>query len=262
MAMTVQARGVYPDLAGQTAIVTGGSRGIGLATASELAANGVKVAIVARTLEEVIRAAEQLQAATGVEALGVATDCCDAEGLAMMVAEVSETLGPPQILMAFAGGFHRTTPFLEIEEEEWRKVIDLNLTTTFLTLKAVVPGMVARGKGAIVTMASNAGRLLDIPLTASYAASKAGIVQLTRHAAMELGPLGVRLNVVAPATILTERVSRTLSQETLAALSARAPLRRIGVPEDSASAAVFLVSASASWLTGITLDVAGGRIMM
>lgn len=261
MNLELCAPGTYPDLAGRTAIVTGGSKGIGLSTALQLAANGVRVALVARTKETLDEAVAALRGG-GASAHGIALDCTDAGALASMVAEVTEAFGPPDILMAFAGGFTRTTPFLEISEEEFRAVVDSNLTATFLTLKAVLPGMVERRRGAIVTMASNAGRLLDIPLTASYAAAKAAIIQLTRHVAIEVGPSSVRCNVVAPATTLTERVAATLSPEAIAKVSANAPLRRIGRAEDSASAAVFLASDAASWLTGITLDVAGGRIML
>lgn len=255
------AGGHYADLAGRTAIVTGGTKGIGLATASQLAANEVKVAIVARTAAEVDRAVGRLSA-DGATVHGVSADCTSASDLESMVAQVTEALGPPDILMAFAGGFTRTTPVLEISEAEWRQVIDSNLTATFLTVRAVLPGMVERRRGAIVTMASNAGRLLDISLTASYAAAKAGIIQFTRHVAREVGPSNIRCNVVAPATTLTERVAATLPADTIEQLSRSAPLRRIGRPGDTAAAAVFLASDASSWLTGITLDVAGGRVMI
>jgi 3-oxoacyl-[acyl-carrier protein] reductase len=259
--MAFTARGLYADLAGRTAIVTGGSKGIGLATACELAANQVNVVVAARTAADVDRVVEQLRA-EGAKAHGYAVDCTDKLALEAMVTEVTAAIGPPDILMAFAGGFTRTTPVLEISESEWRHVIDSNLTSTFLTVRAVLQGMVERRRGAIVTMASNAGRLLDIPLTASYAAAKAGIIQFTRHVAVEVGPSNVRCNVVAPATTLTERVVSTLSPEAIAHVSRSAPLRRIGRPEDTAAAAVFLASDAASWLTGITMDVAGGRVMI
>lgn len=253
--------GRYADLAGRTAIVTGGSKGIGLATARQLAANQAGVAIVARTSADVGRAVDELRAG-GARAHGLAVDCTDAAALEAMVAEVTEILGPPDVLMAFAGGFTRTTPVLEISEAEWRHVIDSNLTATFLTVRAVLPVMVERRRGAIVTMASNAGRLLDISLTASYAAAKAGIIQFTRHVAREVGPSNVRCNVVAPATTLTERVAATLPSEVIEHVSSMAPLRRIGRPDDTAAAAVFLASEASAWLTGVTLDVAGGRVMI
>jgi len=165
------------------------------------------------------------------------------------------------VLMVFAGGFGRMTPVTEISEEEWREVVDSNLTSTFFACKSFLPGMIERGRGSIVTMASNSARNLDVTLTASYAAAKAGIVQLTRHVAKEVGPSGVRINCIAPATTLTERVQRIMDQDWVDWMASLAPLKRIGMPDDSASAALFLASDAASWLTGVTLDVAGGRVM-
>jgi 3-oxoacyl-[acyl-carrier protein] reductase len=145
---------------------------------------------------------------------------------------------------------------------EFRAVVDENLTSTFLALRAFLPGMVARGRGAVVTMASNAGRNLDAPLTAHYAAAKAGVVQLTRHAALELGPSQVRINCLAPGTSLTERIERTMDSERLRWMAELAPLKRVGSAMDSALPALFLLSDSASWMTGVTLDVSGGRVML
>jgi 3-oxoacyl-[acyl-carrier protein] reductase len=151
---------------------------------------------------------------------------------------------------------------LRTQLEEWNAVVESNLTSTFLTLREFAPGMVDRGAGSIVTMASNAARFLDIKLTASYAAAKAGIAMLSRHAALELGEHGVRVNVLAPATILSERVKANMDEERLASIAEMSPLGTVGVPEDPAMAALFLASDSARWMTGVTLDVAGGRIMM
>jgi 3-oxoacyl-[acyl-carrier protein] reductase len=111
-------------------------------------------------------------------------------------------------------------------------------------------------------MASNSARFLDIPLTASYASAKAGIVQLTRHAAKELGPAGVRVNCVAPGTTLTDRVERLMDEQTRERVAALAPLGRLGTPEDSAWATLYLASDAAAYLTGVTIDISGGRIMM
>jgi 3-oxoacyl-[acyl-carrier protein] reductase len=111
-------------------------------------------------------------------------------------------------------------------------------------------------------MSSNAGRFLDIQTTASYAAAKAGVIMFTRHVAKEVGRHGIRVNCVAPATVLTERIERLMSEERRVETAALAPLGRMGTPEDVALATLFLVSESASWLTGVTLDVTGGRIML
>ncbi len=252
---------VYPDLEGKVAVVTGGSKGIGAATAVLLGRNRARVAVCGRDAESIERVTEETRAAGAAAAAGIAADLTTPEGVAGLRAEVEEELGPAEVLMAFAGGFGARTPLLETELDEWNGIIESNLTSTFLTLREFGSGMVEREAGSIVTMASNAARFLDIKLTASYAAAKAGIAMLSRHAALELAP-HVRVNVLAPATILSERVKRNMPEERLAEIAAMSPLGTIGVPDDPAMAALFLASDSARWMTGVTIDVAGGRIMM
>jgi 3-oxoacyl-[acyl-carrier protein] reductase len=252
---------LYPGLAGRVAFVTGGSRGIGAATCRALAANGVRVAVGGRDHDAIDTVVQELSAAGG-DALGVACDVCEGRQLEEMRVHIESELGPVSILAPFAGGFESYTPVHEIGGDEWRAVIEVNLTATFLTVRAFVAGMIERRNGAIVTMASNAGRLLDSNLTASYAAAKAGVVMFTRHAARELGPYGIRVNCIAPSTTLSERVERIMNDEKRADLAAKSPLGRLGTPEDSALAALFLISDSASWLTGVTIDVSGGRVML
>lgn len=252
----------YPDLAGKVAVVTGGSKGIGAATSVLLGHNRARVAVCGRDPETIERVTSETREAGAADAVGLAADLTTPDGAAGLRADVEDKLGPPDVLLAFAGGFGARTPLLETKVEEWNHVVESNLTSTFLTLREFAPGMVERGSGSIVTMASNAARFLDIKLTASYAAAKAGIMMLSRHAALELGPHGVRVNILAPATILSERVKGAMDEERLASIAAMSPLGTIGVPEDPALAALFLASDSARWITGMTLDVAGGRIMM
>jgi 3-oxoacyl-[acyl-carrier protein] reductase len=252
----------YPDLANKVAVVTGGSKGIGAATCVLLGHNRARVAVCGRDHETIERVTSDTRDAGAPEAIGLAGDLTTEDGVAALRAGVEEKLGPAEVLFAFAGGFGARTPLLRTQLEEWNAVVESNLTSTFLSLREFAPGMVERGYGSIVTMASNAARFLDIQLTASYAAAKAGIAMLSRHAALELGPHGVRVNVLAPATILSERVKRNMNEERLAEIAAMSPLGSVGVPEDPAMAALFLASDSARWLTGVTLDVAGGRIMM
>jgi 3-oxoacyl-[acyl-carrier protein] reductase len=251
----------YPDLEGKVAVVTGGSKGIGAATAVLLGHNKARVAVCGRDQDTLERVTAETREAGAAAAAGIAADLTTPDGVAGLRGEVEQKLGPAEVLMAFAGGFGARTPLLETELDEWNGVVESNLTSTFLTLREFGPGMVEREAGAIVTMASNAARFLDIQLTASYAAAKAGIAMLSRHAALELAP-HVRVNILAPATILSERVKRNMPEERLAQIAAMSPLGTIGVPEDPALAALFLASDSARWLTGVTLDVAGGRIMM
>ena len=251
----------YPDLAGQTALVTGATKGIGAATCRMLAANGVKVGVVARAQAGIDATVAELRAA-GAEAIGLSADCGEPAELERVRDAVEDELGPIDILLPFAGGFSSFTPIEETELDEWREVVEANLTATFIAVRAVVPGMIERRRGAIVTMSSNGGRYLDKPLTASYAAAKAGVIQFTRHIARELGPYDVRANVIAPATVTSERIERIMDADARAATAALSPLGRMGTPEDCALATLFLVSDSAAWITGITLDVAGGRIML
>jgi 3-oxoacyl-[acyl-carrier protein] reductase len=258
---TTLATPTYPDLAGKVAVVTGGSKGIGAATCRVLAANGVRVAVCARREPEIQAVVTALRE-SGAQAIGVSADITSAADIERLRERTEAELGPTDILVPFAGGFRSYTPLHKISEQEWREVVDWNLTSTFLTVREFVPGMMERGRGAIVTMSSNSGRLLDITLTASYATAKAGVVQFTRHAAKELGQYGVRVNCVAPATTLSERVDEIMSDEFRQRVTAMSPLGRLGRPEDSALATLFLVSESASWLTGITIDVAGGRVML
>ncbi|MGI8563146.1 MAG: SDR family NAD(P)-dependent oxidoreductase [Candidatus Dormibacter sp.] len=251
----------YPDLAGKVAVVTGGSKGIGSATCRVLAANGVRVAVVGRDQAAIAQVVQSITSETA-PAIGVSADMVSYEDTERMRQQVEAELGPADILVPFAGGFGRHTPIQNITEEEWRFVIDSNLTSTFFTCKSFLPGMMERRRGSIITMASNAARILDIPLTASYAAAKAGIVMFTRHVAKEVGPHGVRVNCVAPATTMSERVERLLTTERIQELTELAPLKRFGQPQDTALATLFLASEASSWITGITIDVAGGRVML
>jgi len=251
----------YPDLHGKVAVVTGGSKGIGAATCQLLVDNGVRVAVVARERSAIDAEVDALQASGG-KAIGVEARCEVWQDLLAMLAEVTARLGPVDILIPFAGGFSSVRGVLETTEAEWRADLDANLTSTFLTVKAFLPGMIERRRGAVVTMASNAGRLLDIPLAASYAAAKAGVITFTRHLALEVGRYGIRANCVAPATTMSPRVEGLMNRQRLSEIAAMSPLGRIGTPLDTAHATVFLVSEAASWLTGVTMDIAGGRVML
>jgi 3-oxoacyl-[acyl-carrier protein] reductase len=252
---------VYPDLRGRVALVTGGSKGIGAETCRALAANGARVAVNGRD-EAAIGAVVAQCRELGAEAVGVAADATSRAGLLELRGAVQDALGPVELLAPFAGGFSSFTPITEITDEEWSEVIEWNLTSTFRAVQVFLPAMLERRAGAIVTMASNGARLLDKPLTASYVAAKAGVVQFTRHVAREIGPEGVRINCVAPATTTSERIERIMDDEAQARTAALSPLGRLGVPADTAQATLFLLSGAASWLTGVTIDVAGGRVML
>jgi 3-oxoacyl-[acyl-carrier protein] reductase len=250
----------YPDLANKVAVVTGGSRGIGAATCRLLAQNGAKVTVSGRD-EAAINSVVQEIRSSGGEAIGVAADLTDFAAIERMRRRVEEELGPVDVLAAFAGGQGYPTPTEQMAEEQWRSVIDSNLTATFLTVRSFLPGMMGRGRGSIITMASSAGRLPS-EASAAYAAAKAGVVMFSKHVANEVGKQDVRVNCLAPSSVLTERVKRLMPEETQKRVAAMHPLGRMGTPEDVALAALFLASESSTWITGVTLDVAGGRIIV
>lgn len=258
----------YPDLVGKTVVVTGGSRGIGADTARAFAAQGAAVCVVGRdqaALDEVVK-----DLAGG--AIGVVADVTDLAAIEHVRARTEAELGPVDVVAAFAGGgIAMPGPTAAMSEQEWHSVVDGNLTATFLTLKTFLPGMQERGHGSIVTMASSAGRVpSNLPAygppgqhwgaPVAYAAAKAGIVMLTRHVAAEVGRDGVRVNCVAPAAIRTERTATMMTDEILDKVAEMHPIRRIGETYDVAQTTLFLASAAAGWLTGLTIDIAGGRI--
>lgn len=258
--MPSDAHPTYPDLAGKVAVVTGGSGGIGAATCRLLAANGARVAVNGRDRARITPVVETITAAGGVAVAAVA-DCTDPDGVARLRTQVEQDLGPADLVAAFVGsGSAMPGPVAQTPVEDWHSSVDGSLTATFLTIRTFLPGMVERGRGAIVTMASSAARV-PTPANAAYAAAKAGVIMLTRQVASEAGQYGVRVNCLVPHTILTESIAQYLSAEQRREMAATIPLGRLGTPEDVGLAALFLLSDAAGWITGVTLDVAGGYVM-
>lgn len=251
---------IYADLAGKVAVVTGGSGGIGAATCRLLATNGARVAVNGRDDAKIARVVDAITAAGG-QAIGGTADCTDPDAVERLRRQVEDDLGPADILAAFVGGGRAMPgPLAQTPVDDWRSSVDGSLTATFLTLKSFLPGMTERGRGAIVTMASSAARV-PTPANAAYSAAKAGVITLTRHAASEVAQHGVRVNCVVPHTILTEALAQRIPAERQREMAAAIPLERLGTPEDVGLASLFLLSDSAAWITGVTLDIAGGYVM-
>lgn len=248
-------------LDGKVALVTGSSRGIGAAIARLFAQEGAKVAVHGRDRPALAAVRSDIEGAGGTVTQVVADVRKFAE-IEAMRRQVEHDFGPIDVLVANAGGsFTMPGPLEEVTEDGWHASIDGNLTATFLTLKSVLPGMKERKAGNIITLSSVAGHRPHPRSPIPYAAAKAGIEILTKHLAAQVGPSGIRVNCIAPETILTERNRQRIPDEQKQALVDLHPIRRLGTPDDVARAAVFLASEESAWITGIVFDVAGGAVM-
>jgi 3-oxoacyl-[acyl-carrier protein] reductase len=250
------------SLKDKVVLVTGSSRGIGAAIAAQFAEHGAKIVVHGRDAEAMAAVTARIERAGG-HATAVAADVMSLADLEAMRHTIEDRLGPVDVLIANAGGNPVPPgPVEEISEEGWRAVVDGNLTGTFLTIRSFLPGMKERKAGTIITMSSAAARRGHPNSPVPYAAAKAGIQILTQHLAAQAGPFGIRVNCLAPETILTERNQRQIPEAVQEQLAGMHPLRRLGTPEDVARAAVYLASDEAAWITGVILDIAGGAVMV
>lgn len=237
---------------GRTAIVTGGARGIGLACAAKIVAGGGRVALWDRDMPR----AEQSAAALG-QAIAVSVDVTAEESVAQALAETEKRLAAPDILVASAGITGPNATVAAYPVDEWRKVIEINLTGVFLCNRAVTPGMAKRGWGRVVNIASVAGKEGN-PNASAYSASKAGVIGLTKSLGKELATTGVLVNCVAPAVVKTELFSQMTEQHINYMLS-KIPMNRFGEVEEVASMVAWLSSDHCTFSTGATFDLSGGR---
>jgi 3-oxoacyl-[acyl-carrier protein] reductase len=238
----------FCSLEGKRALVTGGSRGIGRAIALELARAGAEVAIGYRSGAE---EAEEVVREAGAGARAIQADVADPEQAARLVEEA----GDLDVLVNNAG-VTRDGLLARMPDDDWRVVLETNLSGVFYTCRAVARGMMRRRSGAIVNVSSVVG-LHGNPGQTNYSASKAGIIGFTKALARELGSRGVRANVVAPGYVET-RLTEVLPEEATQAMLANTPLGRLGKPEDVAGAVRFLCAEEASFITGEVILVDGG----
>ncbi len=244
------------DLTGRLALITGSSRGIGLALAGALGRAGAEVVLNGREVEPLDAAADRL-AADGLAVHRRAADVTDPDAVEVLITGIERELGPLEILVNNAGAQHRA-PFLDFPAEELARLLDVNLVAPFLVAKAAGRAMAVRGRGKIVNIGSVQSQL-GRPTIAAYTATKGGVALLTRALCAELAPLGIQVNCLAPGYIVTELTRELVEDAGFSSwLEARTPAGRWGRVEELGGAAVFLASDASSFVNGQTLFVDGG----
>jgi NAD(P)-dependent dehydrogenase (short-subunit alcohol dehydrogenase family) len=245
-----------PSLDGKVALVAGASRGIGAVTARAFARAGAAVVLAARDKDALESVAEGIRA-DGGKALAVPTDVGDPASVEQLVQQAEATFGHLDAAFNNATDGPMPAPLADLDPEGFDRAIRTNIRGTFLGMKYEIPAMLRAGGGAIVNMASLAG-LQGVANLAGYAAGKAGIIALTKVAALDYADQGIRVNVVAPGPILTHHLEAAGAEaQRLAGLST--PMRRVGRPDEVAATVVWLCSDQASFVTGATLPIDGGQ---
>lgn len=242
------------DLSSKVALVTGSTRGIGRAIAETLAGAGARVAVVGRDLPR----AEAAAAEIGHGAKGFACDVSDTAQVSQLVADVEAAFGTLDILVNNAG-LTKDNLIMRLKDDDWDAVIDANLRGAFASIRAASRGMMKRRSGRIINISSVVG-VIGNRGQANYAASKAGLIGLTKSVAKELASRNILCNAVAPGFISTD-MTAALGPEQKKALESQIPLERLGSPADIASAVAFLASDHAAYITGQVLVVDGGMVM-
>ena len=240
-------------LEGRVAVITGGARGIGLAIARRLASHGARCALWDLSARDLDPAAASLS----TPGLAVPADLTRPDEVRQALVRTEEDLGPVGILVNNAGVAGDSRPLWELSHQEWRRVLDINLTAVFTCCRAVVPGMIDRGCGRIVNIASIAGKEGN-PRASHYSASKAGVIALTKSLGKELATTGVLVNAIAPAVIRTGILDQC-SPEHVEYMVSRIPMNRMGEPREVAALATWLCSTECTFSTGAVHDISGGR---
>ncbi|WP_083453876.1 elongation factor P 5-aminopentanone reductase [Syntrophomonas palmitatica] len=243
-------------LAGQVCLVTGGSRGIGAEVCRALALEGVKVAVNYHNSEAAaLKLLEEIRL-QGMEAMAVKADISQAAQVEAMFQRVEKELGPVGLLVNNAG-ISLQAMLVDTAEDEWDRLMGVNLKGAFLCCRRALPGMLSNSKGSIVNVASVWG-MRGAACESVYAASKGGLLALTRSLAVEVGQCGIRVNAIAPGPVKTDMLVKELQADEIEQLNSEIPLGRLGRSREMAAACVFLLSSQASYINGAVLNVDGG----
>lgn len=251
----------YPELNGRVALITGAAQGIGAETARLFAAQGCKVAVVDIDADNGGKVAAAI-IRNGGKAQAFKTDITDVASVEQAIAGIVQAFGGIDIVINCAGGYKQLATVEDMSIEEWDRTVALNLRSVFLICKMAIPHLKKSRAGRIINVSSISGRTVHAASSPAYGAAKAGVTQLTRFLAYQLGPDNITANAIAPITTLTPRVAALRTEADIERIASQVPLRRLAVPEDHAQAMLFLASDAAAYINGVILDVNGGRVMM
>ncbi|PYS51505.1 MAG: hypothetical protein DMF68_04265 [Acidobacteria bacterium] len=250
------------DLTGKVALITGASSGIGRATAELFAECGAKVAINYHKNESGAEDAREKITESGWSAITIQADVTRTSDIKALVERATRELGPVDILVNNAGSLIERLKILELTEERWDEVVNLNLKSAFLCSQAVAASMMERKSGAIVNVSSIAGRNGGALGSIHYSTAKGGLITFTKGLAKELSPFGVRVNAISPGVIDTPYHEQFSTPEAMKAYVGGIPLGRVGTPEEVAKVIAFLASDAGSYLCGETIEINGGMLML
>lgn len=249
---------IYPELSGRSVAITGAAAGIGEQAARAFHAQGAHVFLVDIDAERV----QEVAGSMGERATGLATDITDESQVAQAFETILAAGHGLDVLVTCAGGYRKLLTVEQMDAEEWDRTVALNLRSVFLCCRAAIAPLKRSRAGRIINVTSISGRTVHAASSPAYGAAKAGVTQLTRFLAYELGPHGITANTIAPLTTLTPRVAALRSQEDLQRIASQVPLRRLATADDHVAAMLYLASDGASFVSGVALDTNGARVML